>query len=80
MKIPKADGVELYVCVRAVTVKNGKHPLKSVVPFKPPIDLTSIDSDGERSCLKCKKNDFDSEHEYTYLSINDQERTIGKKK
>lgn len=77
--MPEADGAELYVCARAVTVKNVKHPSKSVVPFKPPIDISSIDRDGERSCLKCNKNDFNSELEYTYLPINDQERINGKK-
>ncbi len=79
MQVPDKNDTELYACVRAVTVKKVKHPFKSVVPRKPPIDTSSINRDGERSCLKCDKNDFDPDLEYTYLSISPEERGKGKK-
>ncbi len=80
MKVPNQDGTELHVGVRAVTVKKVKHPFKSVVPQNPPIDTSSIERDGERSCLKCDKNDFDPDLEYTYFPISDEERVQGRKK
>lgn len=74
LKVPNEDGIELYARVGANTVKKVKHPFKSVVPPKPPIDTSTIDRDGERSCLKCDKNDFDPDLEYTYLPISREER------
>jgi hypothetical protein len=79
LKMPNTDGVDLHICVRAVTVKKVKHPFKAVVPQKPPIDMSDIDRNGERSCLKCDKNDFDPESEYTYLLVSGPERASGKK-
>jgi hypothetical protein len=79
LKVPNEDGIELYARVGANTVQKVKHPFKSVVPPKPTIDTSTIHRDGERSCLKCDKNDFDPDLEYTYLPISHEERINGRK-
>jgi hypothetical protein len=79
LKVPNENGTELHVGVRAVTVKKGQHPFKSTVPQNPRIDTSSIGHDGERSCLKCDKNDFDPDLEQTYLPISGEERAQGRK-
>jgi hypothetical protein len=79
VKVPDEDDNDLYVAVRAVTVKKVKHPFKSVLPQNPRIDTSKIGQDGERGCLKCDKKDFDQDSEYTYLPIIPNERTQGRK-
>ncbi len=79
LKVPNQDGTELSIGVRAVTVRKVKHPFKSVIPQNPPIDMSSINCNGERNCLKCDKNDHDPNSGYTYLSISDDERREVKK-
>ena len=60
--------------MRAVTVKNIKHPRKSVLPQNAPIDNLQDEQLGERSCLKCKRNEYDPDLQYTYFLISDEER------
>jgi hypothetical protein len=79
VKVPNEYGPDLYVAVRAVTVGKVKHPCKSVVPQRSSFDTSKIEHDGERSCLKCNKNDFNPDLEYTYLLISPDERKRGKK-
>ncbi|CAF0835645.1 unnamed protein product [Rotaria sordida] len=79
IQVPKDGKPELYVRVRAVTVNNDKHRLKTVVRKNPPIDTPSIGCAGERGCLKFDKDDFDQKFEYTYLPISPDEHKDGKK-
>ncbi|CAF0979338.1 unnamed protein product [Rotaria sordida] len=79
IQVPKDGKPELYVRVRAVTVSNDKHRLKTVVQKNPPIDTPSIGCAGERGCLKFDKDDFDQKFEYTYLPISLDEHKDGKK-
>ena len=79
LKVPEGDEVQLYVAARAVTVKKVKHPFKSVVPKNSSVDMSLVECNGERSCLKCDKNDFDPDSDYTYSLISLDEHTRGKK-
>ena len=56
-----------------------KHWFKSVVPPDPPIDMSSVEEHGIRSCLKCSRDQLDPEHGYVYFPISDEERRLGSK-
>lgn len=79
LKVPKNDGIELHVSMRAVTVKEVKHLHKDVLPQNPPIAKSSATERPERSRLKCSRDQFDPANGYAYFAITDGERRLGEK-
>ncbi|CAF1105784.1 unnamed protein product [Adineta ricciae] len=68
-----------HIRIRAVTETGHAHPWQCVAPMKHQVYLQMESTHGERRCLQCDPDKFNSEDESVYSAINSKERKTRKK-